>query len=32
FLLLNSQALLLLTKTHSKQKTTFSQQSIAKLD
>ncbi|EEY6118612.1 bacteriophage antitermination protein Q [Escherichia coli] len=32
FLQLDSQALLLLTKTRSKQKTTFSQQSIAKLD
>ncbi|WP_024230875.1 bacteriophage antitermination protein Q, partial [Escherichia coli] len=32
FLQLDSQALLLLTKTRSKQKTTFSQQDIAKLD
>ncbi|ENA6181799.1 antiterminator, partial [Escherichia coli] len=32
FLQLDSQALLLLTKTRSKQKTTFSQQNIAKLD
>ncbi|GCZ78978.1 phage antiterminator Q [Escherichia coli] len=32
FLQLDSQALLLLTKTRSKQKTAFSQQSIAKLD
>ncbi|EHR8153076.1 antitermination protein [Escherichia coli] len=32
FLQLDSQALLLLTKTRSKQKATFSQQSIAKLD
>ncbi|HFM4863912.1 TPA: bacteriophage antitermination protein Q, partial [Escherichia coli] len=32
FLQLDSQALLLLTKTRSKQKTIFSQQDIAKLD
>ncbi|MFA9342075.1 antitermination protein, partial [Escherichia coli] len=32
FLQLDSEALLLLTRTRSKQKATFSQQNIAKLD